>query len=260
VRGIGVRGIVVLGIMALLVAACGGDDGESGSDDGESGSDDRALTVFAASSLTDAFEDLRDRFEADHPGAAVKLQFGASSALARQLADGAEADVVATADERTMDAIEAADDADGAVRFALNRLVLAVERGNPKEIRGVADLGRDDVVFVACAVEVPCGALAVQALDRVHVTRDPASLEENVRAVLAKVTLGEADAGLVYLTDVQQREDVEAIVLGVVVPDAAYYIARTTQARAGRAADDWIDLVRSADGQRVLRSYGFHST
>lgn len=244
--------LVALAALTAVLGGCGDDDTSS-----EAGSG--TVSVFAASSLTDAFEELRGVLEAEHPDVHVELQFGASSTLARQVNEGAPADVIATADERTMDEVVKAGNAKHAVRFTTSRLVLVVEPGNPLQVHGIRDLARADVVFVACAVEVPCGALAREALDRARVTREPASLEENVRAVLSKVTLGEADAGFVYATDAHRSRDVERVELGVEVPDAVYRIALTTRGSENPGAAAWVALVRSAEGQRVLRSYGFVS-
>ena len=238
-------------VLALLPAACGDDDAADGA--GE-------LTVLAASSLTEAFTALEATFETAHAGVDVRLQFGASSALARQLADGAPADVFASADERTMRSVVDGDLVRSPTAFARNRLVLVVEPGNPKRVEGLDDLRRDGVVFVACAREVPCGSHAARALALADVARAPASREENVKAVLTKVVLGEADAGLVYVTDARAAgPDVHTVELGL---DRAASL-RTTYEVAVTADGDqqlgaaWVALVTSSNGQRVLRRLGF---
>lgn len=228
----------------------------------EGGNDDRSVVrVFAAASLTEAFTDLASSFETAHPDTSVRLTFGASSALAAQVTDGAPADVFATADEVSMEAVVDAGNALDPEVFARNRLTILVERGNPREIRGLADLGRDGLVVVLCAPEVPCGRLARRLLEREHVTVRPASLEENVKAVVSKVTLGEADAGIVYATDARAAgAKAESIAVAAAAdPDleAVYPMAITSNARDVEAARAWVDHVRSPQGRRVLASHGF---
>lgn len=247
-------GALALAIVLVLVLTTGcGRDGDPGAG--------RTLTVFAASSLTEAFRELGRRFERSHPGVAVTFRFGASSALAQQLVDGAPADVVATADEETMAKVVGAGRAVDPVIVARNRLALIVERGNPRGIRSLADAARPGVVLVLCAREVPCGRLAAAALAAAGVTARPASLEANVKGVVAKVTLGEADAGIVYATDVRAAGDAAE---GVDLPGgddpalaAAYPMAAVTAAPNGADGRAWIRFVRSDEGQRVLASYGF---
>jgi molybdate transport system substrate-binding protein len=219
------------------------------------------LRVLAAASLTEAFTELGRRFEADHPGLDVTFTFAASSALARQVNDGAPADVLVTADEASMAAVTAAGNAADPQTIARNRLAIVVGPGNPRRIDALADLGRRGVVFVVCAPEVPCGRFAAAALERAGVTATPASLEENVKAVVSRVTLDEADAGIVYVTDVRAAGDEVAGVDIDIADDpdleAVYPAAITTGASNPQAAKAWIDHVRSAGGRRVLASHGF---
>jgi molybdate transport system substrate-binding protein len=258
---------VLLGL-GLVLAACGGNDGPKSADPSSSSATGSrtatvtgTLTVLAASSLTDAFGALGRAFEDGHPGLDVRFDFGASSALVRQLGEGASADVLASADEVIMG--QAVDDGHvaGPVVFARNRLALLVERGNPKGIRGLADVARPGVVLVLCAPEVPCGRYAAAALTKAGDRATPASLEENVKGVVAKVTLGEADAGIVYATDVKAAGGaVEGVAIdGADDPDltARYPIAVVRAAPNPAAATAWVEFVRSAEGQRVLASFGF---
>lgn len=219
------------------------------------------LVVLAASSLTEPFEALRRTFEAEHPDVKVTFSFAGSSDLARQIGAGAPADVFATADEKTMAAVVAAGQAAEAVVVARNRLAIIVEKGNPKGVRTLADLARSDVVLVVCAAEVPCGRLAAAAFQKAGVEADPASLEASVKAVVSKVTLGEADAGIVYRSDVQAAGDNAE---GIDVEEGAdsalqavYPVAVTTAAANRAAAQAWVDLVRSPAGLRALAAAGF---
>jgi molybdate transport system substrate-binding protein len=247
--------VAVAGLALALVAAtcvgCGGGGGGGGT----SGT----LTVLAAASLTESFTELGRTFEAAHTGIEVTFNFAGSTALARQLAEGAPGDVLATADEPSMQAAVDAGTVGDPVVFARNRLEIVVAKGNPKGIRTPADLARPGVVFVLCAPEVPCGRSAAQVLQRSGVTVEAASLEENVKAVLSRVTLGEADAGIVYVTDVRAaRPSVE----GVPIPDEAnvvvdYPIASAARAGNPDAARTWVDLVLSPEGRRILADFGF---
>ena len=238
--------------LLALVPGCGDDDGADSSG---------AVTVFAAASLTDAFTEIGDAFTTANPDAEVTFNFAASSELVTQINEGgAPADVFASADQNNMTKLtDAGNNGSDPVVFATNVLELIVEPDNPQGITGVADLANDDLITVVCAPEVPCGNYAQQLFDAAGVTVNPDSLEENVRAVVTKVTAGEADAGIVYKTDVtaagDQADGVE------ISPDinviAEYPIAVTEAASDPEAAQAFIDFVLGAQGQRVLDSYGF---
>src|SRR2546430_2804939 len=162
------------------------------------------LNVFAAASLTDAFNKAGDEFAKSNARVHFIFNFGSSSTLATQITNGAPADVYASADEANMEKIVDANLTDGRAQlFATNRLEIAVAAGNPKRIGGLADLARPDVVLVLAAPTVPAGKYALDALGKAGVTAKPVSQEVDVRAVLNKVSLGEADAGIVYVTDVR---------------------------------------------------------
>ena len=219
-----------------------------------------SITVFAASSLTGAFTEAGEAFEAAHPGTTVRFSFGASSTLVGQILEGAPADVFASADEATMAALAAESGTRGTpVVFAHNRLAIIVERGNPLGIADLADLAREDVIVVLCDERVPCGSYARAALDAAGVTVTPDGYEARVTGVVAKVALGEADAGIVYVTDVAAAADETD---GVAIPDADNVIATypmvATAAAGNRAlADAFIDFVTGAEGQAILERHGF---
>jgi molybdate transport system substrate-binding protein len=217
------------------------------------------LTVFAAASLAGAFDELAARFEERHPGLEVlPVVYDGSSTLAAQLREGAPADVFAAADEDTMQKVTDAGVAAGPQAFATNTLVLVMPAGNPGGVEGLRDLADDSVRAVLCAPEVPCGAASRKLLSRAGVSVTPASLEQNVTAVLTKVEAGEADAGLVYATDVLGRDGVESL-----VPDGAadvvnrYPIAAMTDSMNAEAARAFADFVLSEQGQEVLARHGF---
>jgi molybdate transport system substrate-binding protein len=244
-----------LGLLAaagLLAAGCGGGDRA-----GDAASEPGRLKVFAAASLTAAFTELGQRFGAANPGTTVTFNFAGSQALATQLRHGAPADVFASADAANMDKVR--DLVAPPQAFAGNLLQIVVEPGNPRRVRGLADLARGDLKVVLAAEEVPAGRYARQALQQAGVAVRPVSLEENVKAVVAKVGLGEADAGIVYVTDVTASGN---WVEGVDIPSGhnlpvTYPIATVKASRLKGQAQAFVDLVRSADGQRVLARFGF---
>jgi molybdate transport system substrate-binding protein len=243
---------VLLAAIATIAAACA---------TSTPAATDTTLRVFAASSLTEAFTAIARDFEAANDSVDVELTFAGSSSLARQIADGAPAHVFASADVETMDAAVHAGDVRDPVEFARNRMALIVEKANAHEIDELTDLDRTGIVYVVCAPAVPCGRYAASARERAGVDRAPASLEENVKAVVAKVAAGEADAGIVFATDARAaREDI------VTVPDptlddedleAHYMIAVTSSASGTRLAAAWIDFVRGDAGRRALAAFGF---
>ncbi len=244
---------VLLALLAtLLLGGCGA------STAGASGG--TTLTVLAASSLTESFDQLARTFEKQHPGVHVRLSYDSSATLAEQVVQGAPADVLATADGRTMHTAVAGKGVAGTPRrFATNRLVLVVPAADPAHVTGLADVSRPGVSFVMCDPSAPCGALGRQVLAMNHVRATPRSLEPDVKSVLAKVTLDEADAGLVYASDARSAGDK---VRALPVPATAraindYYIAPTAGAASPGLAAAWVGLVTSATGQGVLRAHGF---
>ena len=241
----------------LLAVACAGADGSPGGGTRVRGT----VTVLAAASLQEPFTELGRRFEDRHPGTSVRFSFDASSTLARQVEAGAPADVLATADEASMaPVVEAGLVAPPAV-FARNRMAILVALDNPRGIRSLADLGRPGPVVVLCAAEVPCGRLAAEVLARAGLEVAPRSLEPNVKAVVAKVTLGEADAGIVYATDARAAGDKAQ---SVEIPAehnvaTAYPVAAVRAAPNAVAAARFVDLVRSDEGRAVLAAAGFQT-
>jgi molybdate transport system substrate-binding protein len=220
---------------------------------------DETATVFAAASLTESFTAIGAAFTAKHPGEHASFSFGASSALATQVEQGAPADVIATADEVTMKKLVDAGLVDAPHTFAKNRLAIAVERKNPKGVHGLADLAKPELKVVLAAEQVPVGRYARQVLAAAKVTLTPVSLEPDVKAVLTKVALGEADAGIVYATDVKASK---GKVDGVEIPEAqnavaVYPIAVSKHAANPAAAKAFVEFVLSAEGRAILERFGF---
>lgn len=239
----GVR--VGLATAALLTGAVGTATGCS--------TDPDTLTVLAASSLTDVFSDLAARFESEHPGVRVRLAVGSSTTLARQVAEGAPGDVLVTADPAAMDIAEEAGAVRAPVTVAHNTLVLVTPTGNPGRVRSPADLDR--VTFATCLPSAPCGAAALQVLDRYDVAASATSAELDVRGVLARVRAGEVEAGLVYLSDARSAADeVETFP----VPDAPVVRYEEAALVHGRSdlAERWLALVQGPVGQDALSDAG----
>jgi molybdate transport system substrate-binding protein len=222
------------------------------------------ITVFAASSLTEAFRELGTMLEDRRPGATVRFNLASSSQLAVQIVEGAPADVFASADPLQMDAVAGAGLVDEPVVFATNRLVVLVPRDNPAGISGPADLGDAGVKLVVAAPEVPAGKYARRALAKLGVRDDAeanvVSNEEDVKAVVAKVSLGEADAGIAYATDV--TDDLEKSVRAFPFPERAgvlarYLIAPLSGAPNEPGAEAFVELVTGTQGRRVFQEHGF---
>ncbi|MEA5455078.1 molybdate ABC transporter substrate-binding protein [Sinomonas sp. JGH33] len=218
------------------------------------------LRVFAAASLKATFTELAQEFENGHPGTTVSLNFGGSSDLVAQLQNGAPADVFASADEANMAKATAAGLASGTPRiFASNVLELAVPKGNPAGIHSLQDVAKPGVRLVVCAKQVPCGAAAQKAAASAGVALKPVSEEQSVADVLAKVTSGDADAGLVYVTDVKGAA---GKVEGVGFPESSaavnrYPIAALKQSKEAALAQAFVDFVGGESGRKVLGDAGF---
>jgi molybdate transport system substrate-binding protein len=249
--------VAAAAVLVLALAACGSD--EDGGDGGD-GDEATTLTVYAAASLTTTFEQLAQDFEASHGGVEVDVNFAGSSDLVAQIQEGAPADVFASADEANMQKLTADDllSSDPAT-FATNTLEIAVPPGNPAGVESLDDLAEDGLNLVICAPEVPCGAAAAKVAESTGVTLSPVSEEQSVTDVLAKVTSGEADAGLVYVTDVIAAGD---DVQGIEIPEASaavntYPIATVGASENADLAHEFVDLVLSDEGQQVLRDAGF---
>jgi molybdate transport system substrate-binding protein len=216
--------------------------------------------VFAAASLTEAFTEIGDAFMAGHPGATVRFNFASSSDLVTQITQGAEADVFASADEANMAKLTTAGGAAGEPRvFATNSLQIIVEPGNPKGISGLVDLAKPGVLYVTAGPEVPIGRYAAQVLEAAGVAPSPVSLEQNVKGIVTKVTLGEADAGIVYATDVLAAGSRAS---GVDIPAglnivATYPVVVTRAGPNPGGGQAFVDSVLSGQGQTILARYGF---
>lgn len=219
-----------------------------------------SITVFAAASLKSAFTEIGEQYEADHPGSSVEFSFAGSSDLVTQLTQGADADVFASADTRNMDKAVAAGLVEGApVNFAANVLTIAVAPGNPKGIKSFADLAKPGTSVVVCAPPVPCGGATEKVEKATGVTLSPVSEETSVTDVLGKVTSGQADAGLVYVTDAAGAGDK---VTSVSFPEAAqavntYPVAVLEQSGHSAAAHRFVDLITGEAGQKALAKAGF---
>jgi molybdate transport system substrate-binding protein len=240
-------------VLALALTACGDDD-----DGGSGGSTE--LTVLAASSLTNAFDELEGTYEDQQPDVDVKLSYDSSSILAEQVVSGAPADVLATADTITMQSVVDAGDVEGEPEvFVQNTLVIVTPPDNPAGIQDVTDL--PDAAVAVCVPEAPCGNASKELMGLNDIDLQPATEEDNVSSVLTKVTSGEVDAGLVYVTDAQAAgDDVQTIQIphsGEVIND--YPIAVIADSENSEAAQAWVDLVLSQQGQGVLAEYGFRT-
>ncbi|NIZ91792.1 molybdate ABC transporter substrate-binding protein [Kineococcus rubinsiae] len=250
-------------VAVLLLAGCGAGPSAAGPSAASSASSSAApltITVFAAASLRTSFTELGAAFEARHPGTTVAFSFAGSSDLVSQIVAGAPADVFASADEANMaKVLEQELIAGRAVDFATNVLEIATPPGNPARVASFADLARPGLDVVVCAPQVPCGAAAVKAEAATGTTLTPVSEESSVTDVLGKVTSGEADAGLVYATDVRAAG---AAVTGVPFPESAgavntYPIAALSNSEHAADAAAFRDFVTSADGRAVLAAAGF---
>jgi molybdate transport system substrate-binding protein len=216
--------------------------------------------VFAAVPLRPVFAQLAGKFQSENPGAVVRFDFGTSSELANKLTQGAVADIFASADSAQMDTVAKADlTGSDPVNFASNTLVIVTAPGDPKHIHSFADLAKPGLQVTACQSQVPCGAAAQRIEDDSRVHLSPTSEESTVSEVLAKVTNGEADAGLVYVTDALKAGDKVSTVRFPESADAVnvYPIAILKHASQPALAQKFVDLVTGATGQKVLNQAGF---
>ncbi|HEU5029825.1 MAG TPA: molybdate ABC transporter substrate-binding protein [Spirillospora sp.] len=249
---------VLAASLALAAAGCG----DTGDDTSSGGGGSKTLTVFAAASLTETFTALGKTFESAHPGVKVRFNFGGSDSLAQGITQGAPADVFASASPATMKTVTDAGDADGTPQvFTRNRLVIAVPPKDPGKVAKLADLSRSGLKVVLCAPTVPCGAAAKKALAAADVKVKPASEESDVKAVLTKVGLDEADAGLVYRTDAKAAA---GKVKAIEFPESAkavneYPIVEVKKAPQDALAKQFIQLVLGAQGRAALTAAGFEA-
>ncbi|MGM7671356.1 molybdate ABC transporter substrate-binding protein [Microbacterium sp. A93] len=253
-----VRPLAVLSLAVLTLSGCAGADVHAGETDA-------TLTVFAAASLGAPFEELAETFEAEYPGAEVEYNVAGSSTLVEQITAGAPADVFASADGHTMDRAVAASEVSGdPTAFATNMLTLITPAGNPSDLSSLQDLEHSDAKLVVCAPQVPCGAATATLAEDAGVELTPVSEEAQVTDVLGKVTSGEADAGLVYVTDAAGAGDaVDTITLEHAAaavntyPIAVLRGAGDHSPEQAELARSFVDHVLSGHGQSVLEDHGF---
>ena len=218
------------------------------------------VVVFAGSSLTEAFNEMATAFKVDNPEASITFNFAGSGDLVTQITEGAPADIFVSADDSNMKKLSDAGEVVGEpVTIAKNTMQIMVEPGNPKAVAGVADLAKPDLIVVLCADTVPCGKSAATVLSNAAVTVNAASLEDKVKGVVTKVTAGEADAGIVYVTDVMAAGDAAA---GVDIPADInvinnYPMVLTKESANPAAAQAFMDFVSSDAGLAILAKYGF---
>lgn len=235
-----VVGPVVITMLALVTPGCG--------------SDTERLNVFAAASLGPVMADVEQEFEAANPEVDVVVNLAGSSTLAAQIVAGADAAVFASANVAQMDVVRDGLGLGVATVFATNALVIVVAPGNPLGIAGADDLARPDVVVALAAPEVPAGAYALEMLGRAGVEVAPSTLELDVRAVVTRVALGDADAGIAYLTDVVGRADVASV---PVPDDQQVLVEYPVLAIDPSTGDPFVQILTSEIGRAILRDAGF---
>ncbi len=261
--------LTIVALAAIAVAGCSSSSSSSTAPGSGSSSTPAAsstsaaqtgtLTVFAASSLKEAFTQLGKQFEAAHPGDTVKFSFGASSTLATQITNGAPADVFASASTKNMDQVVTAGDASGPQNFAKNIMEVAIPPSNPAKVTSVSDLAKSSVKVALCQPAVPCGVVAAKVFKNAGITVKPVTLQPDVKSVLTQVGLGNVDAGVVYVTDVMAAG---AKVKGVTIPandeaSTLYPIATISNSKYQSIAQAFVAYVLSSAGQQVLTAAGF---
>lgn len=252
--------LVIAALAAVAVAGCSSSSSSSPSS-GSSGSSSATgtITIFAAASLTGAFTQLGNQFEAAHKGDTVKFSFGPSSGLATQITSGAPADVFASASPATMQGVVSAGDASSPENFAKNTAEVAVPPNNPANVKSVNDLAKKSVKVALCQPQVPCGVVAAEVFKNVGITVKPVTLQPDVKSVLTQVETGNVDAGMVYVTDVMAAG---SKVKGVAVPasdnaSTLYPIATIKGSNHQSEAQAFMNYVLSPTGQQVLTAAGF---
>jgi molybdate transport system substrate-binding protein len=249
---------VVMVVLGLVAGGCGSSSDDSGT--GTPGAVSGNVVVFAASSLTEAFTEMAEAFETANPDATVTFNFAGSGDLVTQITQGAPADVFVSADDSNMTNLTDAGAAKGTpVAIAKNSMEIIVEQGNPRAITGLADLADSDLLVVLCADTVPCGKNAAKVLANAAVTVTPKSFEDKVKGVVTKVAAGEADAGIVFVTDVIAAGDTAE---GIEIPAdvnviSNYPMVLTTESTNPAAGQAFVDFVASEAGQTILADYGF---
>jgi molybdate transport system substrate-binding protein len=244
-------------LLGLVVVSCGSDSKSAATTVPAVSGD---VVVFAGSSLTEAFNEAATAFKVDNPNANVTFNFAGSGDLVTQISQGAPADAFVSADDSNMKKLTDAGEAVGdPVSIAKNTMEIIVEKGNPKAVTGVADLAKPDLIVVLCAETVPCGKNAAAVLKNARVTAAPKSLEDKVKGVVTKVAAGEADAGIVFVTDVNAAKSTAD---GVAIPAdinviSNYPMVLTKESTNPDAAKAFMAFVASDAGQAILAKYGF---
>lgn len=243
------RGLVALVLASSPLVSC----------TSEGTQNDETVTVFAAASLVDAFTEIGAAFETANPGSTVEFNFASSSDLATQIVEGAPADIFASADSKNVDTLRRSSVSISTPQvFATNTLEIIVENGNPFGIESLADLSETSLTYVTCDASVPIGRYSAEILAAAGVEVSPASFEENVKGIVNKIALGEADAGIVYRTDVIAAG---SAVEGVPIPDefnvTAEYPVVTIGQTPSELAQEFIAFITSPAGRTILTKYGF---
>ena len=245
----------------LVVAGCSSRSNgtNAGGSPSSSAKPTGSITVLAASSLTEAFNQIKKDFEAANPGTTVTLSFAASSALAQQITSGAPADVFASAATANMDQVVSAGDASSPQNFAKNVMEVATPPNNPGNVSSVTDLAKSSVKVALCQPQVPCGVVAAEVFKNAGITVKPVTLQPDVKSVLTQVETGNVDAGMVYVTDVQAAG---SKVKGVTIPasdnaSTLYPIATINSSKHKFEAQAFMNYVLSPAGQQVLAAAGF---
>ena len=241
--------LVMVPIFGLVFAGCASSDDTTTS-----------LRIAATSSLTEVFNDIGEQFMLANPDITIAFNFASSSDLALQISQGLPADVFASADVKNMAKVTDADLLHGQpIAFATNSLEIVVEKGNPLNIDSLAQIATPGLLFVTCPIEVPIGGYTAEVLRNAGVTVTPASLEENVKGILTKVSLGEADAGIVYRTDILAAGN---SVTGVPIADnvnvtTKYLIGALRNSQNQDASQRFIIFLSSEQGQKIFSQFGF---
>ena len=252
-----VRSVALFGLCVLTASACAGSPDSS--EPSASGASDGSLIVAAAASLTDVFGQIGEAYLAANPGVEVTFSFAGSSGIAEQIRQGAPIDVFASAGTIAMAPVADEGLVTGVTDFAINSLAIATPPGNPGGIRGLADL--DGTTFIVCQVEVPCGLATAELLEINAVDAQPVSYESNVRAVLTKVEADEADAGIVYVTDIRAAGDA---VMGIpIAPEdnvpTTYQAAVVTETGNAEGAAAFVAFLSTDEAQAILAAAGFEA-
>ncbi|GAA2723336.1 MULTISPECIES: molybdate ABC transporter substrate-binding protein [Streptomyces] len=238
------RTALAAALLVSLTAACS-----------STGEKETTVTVLAAASLTDVFKQAQAAYEKSHPGTKLTFSFAGSQELAAQVRQGVPADALVTADTKTMDGLKGSTTTP--VTIARNKLTIVTTPGNPKNIHTLADLARPDLKVVLAAPEVPAGRYSKKILDSQHITVEPVSQEANVRAVLSKVSMKEADAGIVYETDAKATKTTTVEIPASQNAVALYPAATLKKSEHTKQADDFVKWLTSDEAQQLLRKAGF---